>query len=65
MNDISKSVVKIVHAFNDYKGGIKVAYTFDAGPNAVCYMEEESMDEVRRVGGERAAHFVQRATSKR
>jgi diphosphomevalonate decarboxylase len=46
MNDVSKSVIKIVHAYNEFKGAVKVAYTFDAGPNAVLYMEDESMTEV-------------------
>lgn len=37
MNDVSKSIVAMVHAYNDYYGEIRAAYTFDAGPNAVLY----------------------------
>lgn len=37
MNDVSKSIIKLVHVFNDFYGGVRAAYTFDAGPNAVIY----------------------------
>ncbi|PIK44495.1 putative diphosphomevalonate decarboxylase-like [Apostichopus japonicus] len=46
MNDTSWSIVRLVHAYNEYKGQIKVAYTFDAGPNAVLYLLKESVSEV-------------------
>ena len=46
MNDSSKSVIKLVHAYNEWKGRIAAAYTFDAGPNAVLYCLEEDMDEI-------------------
>jgi diphosphomevalonate decarboxylase len=46
MNDVSKSIVKIVHAYNDYKGEVKAGYTFDAGPNAVIYVEEPEVSEL-------------------
>ncbi|CAK1586770.1 unnamed protein product [Parnassius mnemosyne] len=38
MTDVSHKVVEMVHAYNDMCGEIKVAYTFDAGPNACLYL---------------------------
>ncbi|KAJ3663446.1 hypothetical protein Zmor_007705 [Zophobas morio] len=46
MNDVSRSVVELVHSYNKYKGATKVAYTCDAGPNVCLYLLEESIDEV-------------------
>jgi len=41
INDISKSVISIVHVYNDWAGEIRAAYTFDAGLNAVLYTLEK------------------------
>jgi diphosphomevalonate decarboxylase len=41
MNDISRSVIQIVHAYNAWAGQVRAAYTFDAGPNAVLYTLEQ------------------------
>lgn len=41
MNDVSKTIIRLVHVMNDYLGGVKAAYTFDAGPNAVIYTLDE------------------------
>lgn len=38
MNDVSRDIVKLVNAYNAYRGETNVAYTFDAGPNAVIYL---------------------------
>ena len=34
LNDVSRAIVEAVHAYNTNAGEIRVAYTFDAGPNA-------------------------------
>lgn len=47
MNDVSRAVVRLVHAYNAYYDDkIRAAYTFDAGPNAVLYTLEEYAVEV-------------------
>ncbi|KAG7362896.1 diphosphomevalonate decarboxylase [Nitzschia inconspicua] len=46
MNDISRMVVRIVHAYNAWAGDIRAAYTFDAGPNAVLYTLEQYAVEI-------------------
>lgn len=46
MNDTSRRVIKLVHAYNDWAGGIRAAYTFDAGPNAVIYCLESNFLEI-------------------
>lgn len=39
LNDTSKRIIKLVNALNSAYGRNIVAYTFDAGPNAVLYYE--------------------------
>lgn len=46
MNDVSRMVVRIVHAYNAWAGEIRAAYTFDAGPNAVLYTLDRFVVEV-------------------
>jgi diphosphomevalonate decarboxylase len=46
MNDVSRMVVRIVHAYNAWVGEIRVAYTFDAGPNAVLYTLDQHAVEI-------------------
>lgn len=46
MNDISHSIVALIHNYNKMCGTTKVAYTFDAGPNACLYLEEQNVPEV-------------------
>lgn len=45
MNDISWSIVRMVHKLNDFYGTNRLAYTFDAGPNACIYLLENEVDE--------------------
>jgi len=46
LNDTSKTVIHLVHAFNAYKKVTTAAYTFDAGPNAVVFVLEKDMEEL-------------------
>lgn len=46
MNDTSKSVIHLIHAFNAYKKVTTAAYTFDAGPNAVVFVMKQDMEEL-------------------
>lgn len=46
MNDVSHSIVDFVHSYNKLKGANKLAYTFDAGPNACLFLQEEDVAEV-------------------
>ncbi|XP_030762784.1 diphosphomevalonate decarboxylase isoform X2 [Sitophilus oryzae] len=45
MNDVSHAIVNLVHHYNTYKEENKVAYTFDAGPNACIYLLESVLQE--------------------
>ncbi|KAI9033360.1 diphosphomevalonate decarboxylase [Hyaloraphidium curvatum] len=49
LNDVSRSIIQLVTRYNAHykaKGeGYRVAYTFDAGPNAVIYMPKENVAE--------------------
>ncbi|XP_041982390.1 diphosphomevalonate decarboxylase [Aricia agestis] len=46
MTDISHRITRMIHTYNDMQGSPKVAYTFDAGPNACLYLLEENVPEV-------------------
>ena len=46
MNDTSRDIIRLVTAYNEYYGEYRVAYTFDAGPNAVLYTTEPYLAEV-------------------
>jgi diphosphomevalonate decarboxylase len=46
LNDVSRAAIKIVEGINAAAGKMIAAYTFDAGPNAVIYYEEEHEKEV-------------------
>ena len=37
---MSHDVIRVVHEYNEQKGEVVAAYTFDAGPNAVIYTTE-------------------------
>ena len=44
LNDGSRAAIRMVEAINAAAGEIVCAYTFDAGPNAVCFFEEENAE---------------------
>ncbi|KAH7356709.1 GHMP kinase [Rhexocercosporidium sp. MPI-PUGE-AT-0058] len=46
LNDVSRAAIRVVEDINKKAGKIIAAYTFDAGPNAVIYFEEENADAV-------------------
>lgn len=53
MNQVSHAVVDLVHRINDYLSKedasgqkYRVAYTFDAGPNACLFLEQEDVPRV-------------------
>ncbi|CAI4232918.1 unnamed protein product [Auanema sp. JU1783] len=44
LNNDSWKVIQLIHKFNE--GGIRAAYTFDAGPNACLFTTEKNMDNL-------------------
>ncbi|KAK1943133.1 Diphosphomevalonate decarboxylase [Phytophthora citrophthora] len=46
LNDVSRQIIRLVHRYNEQAGRAQVAYTFDAGPNAVLFVEEQHMQEI-------------------
>lgn len=49
LNDISRKIIGLVHRYNQHYGETRVAYTFDAGPNAVIYTLHEHLPEFVQV----------------
>jgi diphosphomevalonate decarboxylase len=56
MNDVSRAIVRVVTAYNSFFTkvneetgkitGYRVAYTFDAGPNAVLYAQKDHIQDI-------------------
>ena len=46
LNDISREIMRAVHAFNELEGGTVAGYTFDAGPNAHVYTTEKHAEKI-------------------
>ncbi|KAL4174562.1 hypothetical protein KRP22_006499 [Phytophthora ramorum] len=46
LNDISRQIIRLVHRYNEQAGCVQAAYTFDAGPNAVLFVEEQHVQEL-------------------
>ncbi|MEE6500463.1 hypothetical protein FKM82_003792 [Ascaphus truei] len=45
LNHVSQRVISMVHRYNAHYGQTKVAYSFDAGPNAVIFTLEQTVNE--------------------
>uniref|UniRef100_A0A4W3IWT2 Diphosphomevalonate decarboxylase n=1 Tax=Callorhinchus milii TaxID=7868 RepID=A0A4W3IWT2_CALMI len=45
LNNISRRIINLVHKYNSHHGETRVAYTFDAGPNAVIYTLHQHVEE--------------------
>ncbi|XP_034385492.1 diphosphomevalonate decarboxylase [Cyclopterus lumpus] len=45
LSSVSQQVINLVHRYNRHYGETRVAYTFDAGPNAVIYMLQQHVPE--------------------
>ncbi|XP_043287230.1 diphosphomevalonate decarboxylase isoform X2 [Venturia canescens] len=46
LNDASRAIIDLVHAYNSAIGSTRIAYTNDAGPNTVLYLLEEDVPRV-------------------
>ncbi|GAA5834998.1 hypothetical protein JCM11251_000133 [Rhodosporidiobolus azoricus] len=50
LNDVSRAIIQVVEELNrasvERGEGLKAAYTYDAGPNAVLYVQEKDVNEV-------------------
>ncbi|KAG7473532.1 hypothetical protein MATL_G00096890 [Megalops atlanticus] len=49
LNDVSRRVINLVHRYNHHYRETRVAYTFDAGPNAVIYTLQQHVAEFIQV----------------
>lgn len=49
LNSVSHQIINMVHRYNRHYGETRVAYTFDAGPNAVIFTPQEHVAEFVQV----------------
>ncbi|XP_070764637.1 diphosphomevalonate decarboxylase [Enoplosus armatus] len=49
LNSVSQQVINLVHRYNRHYGETRLAYTFDAGPNAVIFTLQQHVPEFVQV----------------
>ena len=49
LNDISHSIMRAVHTFNEQEGSTVAGYTFDAGPNAHVYTSDKHAKKIEQM----------------
>ncbi|KAK7913043.1 hypothetical protein WMY93_013254 [Mugilogobius chulae] len=49
LSSVSHQIINVVHRYNKHYGETRVAYTFDAGPNAVIFTLEQHVPEFVQV----------------
>ncbi|XP_060896450.1 diphosphomevalonate decarboxylase [Labrus mixtus] len=49
LNSVSQQVINVVHRYNRHYGETRLAYTFDAGPNAVIFTLQQYVPELVEV----------------
>ncbi|XP_044065431.1 diphosphomevalonate decarboxylase isoform X2 [Siniperca chuatsi] len=49
LSSVSQQVITLVHRYNSYYGETRLAYTFDAGPNAVIFTLQQHVPEFVQV----------------
>ncbi|XP_065913798.1 diphosphomevalonate decarboxylase-like [Dysidea avara] len=46
MNDTSRRIISLITKYNSFQKEIKVAYSYDAGPNAVLFVESKNVPQL-------------------
>ncbi|XP_074523197.1 diphosphomevalonate decarboxylase [Halichoeres trimaculatus] len=49
LNSVSQQIINVVHRYNRHYGETRLAYTFDAGPNAVIFTLQQHVPEFVKV----------------
>jgi diphosphomevalonate decarboxylase len=61
LNDTSRTLITLITEWNRASGEIRGAYTFDAGPDCVCYVRKEHVKELIDL----VVHYFRRARTSR
>ncbi|CAG9130638.1 unnamed protein product [Plutella xylostella] len=49
LTEVSHTIIELIHSYNEICRETKVAYTFDAGPNACLYMLESEVPKIFKI----------------